>query len=87
MPQCLFLLESLETRALLAAGVSSFSAESIIPDQPQCSLSELDNVDEDVEPESLLRPTTGTSKIDHYPESKGWFGDLWDYALTMLGWK
>jgi len=90
MPQLAPLFESLETRTLLAANVSDpscpvFSAELSISAQPQCALAELDSVEDDVEPESLLRPT-GTSKIDHYPESKGWFGDLWDYALAMLGW-
>ena len=90
MPQLAPLLESLETRTLLAANVSDpscpvFSAELFVSTQPHCALSELDSVEDEVASGNLLRPT-GTSKIDHYPESKGWFGDLWDYALAMLGW-
>jgi hypothetical protein len=81
------LIESLEARALLAGDtndlvcpVSSaevFFSGSYIPDQSICP--------KNAESEALLQPS-GTSRIDHYPESKGWIGDLWDYALTMFGW-
>lgn len=94
MPQVLPSFELLERRALLAGDDAAFvcalqEAEDFKTNFQQqheeiCKLEEIgDSSAKKVD--SILRPS-GTSKIDHYPESKGWFGDLWDHFLSMLGW-
>ncbi len=93
MPLTSPLFESLETRTLFAASTQEPvclmpSVESILYTSPNfhCSVSESDDSADGAESEERLRPS-GTSKIDAYPESKGWFGDLWEHVLTMAGWR